>query len=72
MWFVAPESITHLFDEVIKLVLSDSLKVLTEVDDLNDLWYLENLASYLSKTKTSLSANGLEVIFPTNVFIVSK
>lgn len=37
MWFEAHESITHLFEEVIRHVLSNPVKVLTEVDSFNDI-----------------------------------
>ena len=51
MLFEALESITHLFGEVIRYVLPDLVKALTEVDSLNNFFYRENSTNSFAKIK---------------------
>lgn len=51
MWFVAPESITQLFEEEIKHAFLESTRVVTEVNSFRDSWYWENCANSSAETK---------------------
>ena len=53
MWFVAPESITHLFHEDKRHVFLDSANVVTEMDSLSDFWKWEYFAYSSVETRKS-------------------